>query len=285
MKFAWFLAGARQSVSIRRTIPTKQPMHAVTMHLHKCRLPDSPSARPRSCAKILPTLARIEWVYGAGATHAWSGWTVGLGWTRGDYEGVTGANGVGPFDADHDIFSATVSYELGPGISLDSVVSILTTVAMTRRGPTITASLQELELWLRSRPVRSISTPQDLSIRGMITRPLPTSDGTEGMKEHRGWTTMRSGWGGLPPISTIIWTKSWTSTGWPRWPACRPSGHRIYHAIHGETIAATVKRLRLHRAAGRSWKSISTIRGIRRRQSCSRRSACRWREGVGQRVM
>ncbi len=26
--------------------------------------------------------------------------------------------------------------------------------------------------------------------------------------------------------------------------------HRIYHAIHGETIAATVKRLRLHRAAG-----------------------------------
>jgi AraC family transcriptional regulator len=26
--------------------------------------------------------------------------------------------------------------------------------------------------------------------------------------------------------------------------------HRIYHAMHGETIAATVKRLRLHRAAG-----------------------------------
>ena len=26
--------------------------------------------------------------------------------------------------------------------------------------------------------------------------------------------------------------------------------HRIYHAIQGETIAATVKRLRLHRAAG-----------------------------------
>jgi AraC family transcriptional regulator len=26
--------------------------------------------------------------------------------------------------------------------------------------------------------------------------------------------------------------------------------HRVYHAIHGETIAATVKRLRLHRAAG-----------------------------------
>ena len=26
--------------------------------------------------------------------------------------------------------------------------------------------------------------------------------------------------------------------------------HRIYHAMHGETIAATVRRLRLHRAAG-----------------------------------
>ena len=26
--------------------------------------------------------------------------------------------------------------------------------------------------------------------------------------------------------------------------------HRVYHALHGETIAATVKRLRLHRAAG-----------------------------------
>ncbi|HTD03059.1 AraC family transcriptional regulator [Undibacterium sp.] len=26
--------------------------------------------------------------------------------------------------------------------------------------------------------------------------------------------------------------------------------HRIYHAMHGETLAATVKRLRLHRAAG-----------------------------------
>ncbi|MCW7538239.1 AraC family transcriptional regulator [Aquabacterium sp. A7-Y] len=26
--------------------------------------------------------------------------------------------------------------------------------------------------------------------------------------------------------------------------------HRVYHAVHGETVAATVKRLRLHRAAG-----------------------------------
>jgi hypothetical protein len=63
-----------------------------------------------------------QWVYGAGATYAWSDWTVGLGWTRGDYEQAPGANGVGPFNADHDIYSATVSYELGPGISLDGVI-------------------------------------------------------------------------------------------------------------------------------------------------------------------
>ncbi|MFM9841706.1 MAG: porin [Dongiaceae bacterium] len=63
-----------------------------------------------------------RWVYGVGAAYAWSGWTAGLGWTRGDYEGVTGASGVGPFNADHDVFSATISYELGPGISLDGVV-------------------------------------------------------------------------------------------------------------------------------------------------------------------
>ena len=38
--------------------------------------------------------------------------------------------------------------------------------------------------------------------------------------------------------------------------------HRIYHAIHGETIAATVKRLRLHRAAGHLANSTLTIEEI-----------------------
>ena len=38
--------------------------------------------------------------------------------------------------------------------------------------------------------------------------------------------------------------------------------HRIYHAIHGETIAATVKRLRLHRAAGHLANSAMTIEEI-----------------------
>jgi predicted porin len=63
-----------------------------------------------------------QWVYGVGGTYNWDAWTVGLGWTRGDYEKVTGANGIGPFNADHDILSLTASYALGPGISLDGVL-------------------------------------------------------------------------------------------------------------------------------------------------------------------
>jgi len=38
--------------------------------------------------------------------------------------------------------------------------------------------------------------------------------------------------------------------------------HRIYHAIHGETIAATVKRLRLHRAAGYLAHSAMAIKEV-----------------------
>jgi hypothetical protein len=63
-----------------------------------------------------------QWVYGAGGTYNWDAWTFGLGWTHGDYEGAVGENGVGPFNADHDIYSATASYALGPGITLDGVI-------------------------------------------------------------------------------------------------------------------------------------------------------------------
>jgi hypothetical protein len=68
------------------------------------------------------TTSADQWVYGAGLTYNWDAWTVGFGWTRGDYEKAVGANGVGPFNADHDIYSATAAYALGPGISLDGVV-------------------------------------------------------------------------------------------------------------------------------------------------------------------
>ncbi len=38
--------------------------------------------------------------------------------------------------------------------------------------------------------------------------------------------------------------------------------HRVYHAINGETLAATVKRLRLHRAAGYLANTSMTIEKI-----------------------
>jgi outer membrane protein OmpU len=63
-----------------------------------------------------------QWVYGIGATYDLDNWTFGLGWTLGDYEKATGENGIGPFNADHDIYSATVSYELEDGLSIDGVL-------------------------------------------------------------------------------------------------------------------------------------------------------------------
>lgn len=61
-------------------------------------------------------------VFGAGVTYNWNAWTVGLGWTRGDYEKAVGFNGVGPFNAVHDDVALTASYALGPGISVDGLV-------------------------------------------------------------------------------------------------------------------------------------------------------------------
>jgi outer membrane protein OmpU len=61
-------------------------------------------------------------VFGAGATYNWDAWTVGLGWTRGDYEKAVGTNGVGPFNAVHDDIALTASYALGPGISVDGLL-------------------------------------------------------------------------------------------------------------------------------------------------------------------
>jgi predicted porin len=61
-------------------------------------------------------------VFGVGVTYDSKPWTVGLGWTRGDYEKAVGANGVGPFNAVHDIVAVTAAYALGPGILLDGVI-------------------------------------------------------------------------------------------------------------------------------------------------------------------
>ena len=61
-------------------------------------------------------------VFGAGATYNWDLWTVGLGWTRGDYEKAVGANGVGPFNAVHDDIALTAAYALAPGITVDGLL-------------------------------------------------------------------------------------------------------------------------------------------------------------------
>jgi outer membrane protein OmpU len=67
-------------------------------------------------------------VYGAGITYNWDAWTVGAGWTHGDYEvGEAGETFLGTAltnDATNnmDVFSLTAAYALGPGITVDGVV-------------------------------------------------------------------------------------------------------------------------------------------------------------------
>ena len=61
-------------------------------------------------------------VYGAGVTYNWDAWTVGLGWTRGDYEKAVGENDVGPFNAVHDDIALTAAYALAPGITVDGLL-------------------------------------------------------------------------------------------------------------------------------------------------------------------
>jgi predicted porin len=67
--------------------------------------------------------------------YEWDAWKFGLGWTRGDYEKVFGANGVGPFNANHDDFALTASYALGPGITLDGVVEYSNYKSNNAAGP------------------------------------------------------------------------------------------------------------------------------------------------------
>lgn len=56
-------------------------------------------------------------VYGAGITYNIDEWTVGVGWTHGDYD-ISSDD-----DTDrYDIISLTGSYALGPGIAIDAVV-------------------------------------------------------------------------------------------------------------------------------------------------------------------
>ena len=74
-------------------------------------------------------------VFGFGGTYKWDAWTIGLGWTRGDYEKAVGANGVGPFNAVHDDIALTASYALGPGISIDGLLEYSHYVSNDAAGP------------------------------------------------------------------------------------------------------------------------------------------------------
>jgi len=56
-------------------------------------------------------------VYGAGVTYNFDPWTVGIGWTHGDYEVEDTDND----DDKHDDFVATGSYALGPGVAIDGM--------------------------------------------------------------------------------------------------------------------------------------------------------------------
>jgi outer membrane protein OmpU len=81
-------------------------------------------------------------VFGAGITYNWDAWTVGFGWTHGDYEliangqvvpttttttvggktVVKSAAATSDITENMNIFAITASYALGPGIQIDGVL-------------------------------------------------------------------------------------------------------------------------------------------------------------------
>ena len=77
-------------------------------------------------------------VFGAGITYNWDAWTVGLGWTRGDYEKVVNLEGVGPFNATYDDVALTASYALATGISVDGLVEYARYKSNDAAGPDYT---------------------------------------------------------------------------------------------------------------------------------------------------
>jgi hypothetical protein len=57
------------------------------------------------------------WVAGIGATYNWDAWTVGLAWSRGNYEYADSGSSADVID----IIQLTGRYDLGPGISLEAM--------------------------------------------------------------------------------------------------------------------------------------------------------------------
>jgi len=56
-------------------------------------------------------------VYGVGGTYSWDAWSVGLGWTHGEYD-----IGLSRVADEHDIIAFTAEYDLAPGITVDAVM-------------------------------------------------------------------------------------------------------------------------------------------------------------------
>ncbi|MGH6934049.1 MAG: porin, partial [Dongiaceae bacterium] len=62
-------------------------------------------------------------VFGVGGTYNWDAWTVGVGWTQGQYDNEPNSAGSSATGTDkYNIIAGTASYALGPGIQIDGVI-------------------------------------------------------------------------------------------------------------------------------------------------------------------
>jgi len=64
-------------------------------------------------------------VYGVGGIYSWDAWSIGLGWTHGEYDiGLPAVPPIGLFPVadEHDIIAFTAEYDLAPGITFDAVM-------------------------------------------------------------------------------------------------------------------------------------------------------------------
>ena len=86
-------------------------------------------------------------MYSAGITYNWDAWTIGLGYSHGQYEigqnGTQFVTGLGAgstvtFTSDvvdySNVYALTASYALGPGIQIDGVVEYDDYQAGTEQG-------------------------------------------------------------------------------------------------------------------------------------------------------
>jgi outer membrane protein OmpU len=61
---------------------------------------------------------RDVWTYGVGITYNWDAWTVGFGWSGGQYYDLYGPGG----DGELNVFRLEAAYALGPGVNLGAAI-------------------------------------------------------------------------------------------------------------------------------------------------------------------